>query len=142
MSYADFDVRPSFITFALMLKEILLVATGGAVGSVARYLMARIPFGATLAQYPLGTLAANILGCLLIGFVSELGQREGAISAEMKIMLTTGFCGGFTTFSTFMNESLNTAKTGSMIVAAAYIAVSIILGLAAAAGGAQIAKAL
>ena len=124
-----------------MIKNILLVALGGAVGSVARYLLSRAVDGTAMAAFPLGTMAANVLGCLAIGVVVGLASGAGApVSQEMKLLLTTGFCGGFTTFSTFMNESVTLIKGGDILTCALYIGASVALGLIAAAGGLQLSK--
>ena len=126
-----------------MLKNILLVALGGAVGSVARYLVSRALNGTLLAAFPLGTLTANVLGCLIIGLVCGLADGDGPpVGADLKLLLTVGFCGGFTTFSTFMNESLTLVKTGDAVLAALYAGASVALGLAAVAAGLQLAKLL
>ncbi|MBO4963699.1 MAG: CrcB family protein, partial [Prevotella sp.] len=79
-----------------MLGNILLVAAGGAVGSVCRYLLSSVH----VASFPWGTLTVNVLGSLLIGLLAGLSGR-GILSPELKLLLVTGFCGGFTTFSTF-----------------------------------------
>lgn len=124
-----------------MIKNILLVAAGGAVGSVARYLLSRAVQGTALAVFPCGTMAANVLGCLAIGLVCGLASGHGApVSADMKLLLTVGFCGGFTTFSTFMNETLAMLKGGSCVMPAVYVGASVALGLLAVAGGFQLSK--
>ena len=124
-----------------MLKNIMLVALGGAAGSVARYLVSRALNGTVLAAFPLGTLAANVLGCLIIGLVCGQADGDGPhVGADLKLLLTVGFCGGFTTFSTFMNESLTLVKTGDAVLAALYAGASLALGMAAVVGGYQLAK--
>ena len=138
-----FAFRSTCINFAPMLKNILLVALGGAVGSVARYLVSRALNGTLLAVFPLGTMTANVLGCLVIGLVCGLADGDGApIGADLKLLLTVGFCGGFTTFSTFMNESLTLLKTGDALTSALYAGASVALGLAAVVAGLQLAKLL
>ena len=126
-----------------MLRNILLVAVGGAAGSVARYLLSKAVQEAAASAFPWGTMTVNIAGCLLIGFIAGLplgggdGQWDG-----LKLALTVGFCGGFTTFSTFMGESLTLAKGGDTLLSAAYIGASVAVGILAAAAGTQLAKAL
>lgn len=125
-----------------MLKNILLVALGGAAGSVARYLLSKAIQNTAATAFPWGTMAVNVAGCLLIGLLYGLASGDGTrLGADLKLMLTVGFCGGFTTFSTFANESLTLAKTGDALLSAAYIGSSMALGMLAVMAGAQLAKA-
>lgn len=125
-----------------MLKNIMLVALGGAAGSVARYLLSKAIQDTAATAFPWGTMAVNVAGCLLIGLLYGLAAGDGArLGADLKLMLTVGFCGGFTTFSTFANESLTLAKSGDALLSAAYIGSSVALGVLAVAAGAQLAKA-
>ena len=109
-----------------MLRNILLVALGGAVGSVCRYLLS----GMNVASWPWGTFAVNILGSLIIGLLVGLVSK-GIVSPEMKLLLITGFCGGFTTFSTFANESFSMMKAGDALQMALYVGVSVGVGILA-----------
>lgn len=118
-----------------MIRNLLLVALGGAVGSVGRYLVSKWLEGG----FPWGTLTVNIVGCLLIGFLTGLFAK-GTLSPEMKLLLVTGFCGGFTTFSTFANESFSMMKVGDALLAALYIGASVAIGILAVYVGLQIAK--
>ena len=118
-----------------MIKNLLLVALGGAVGSVGRYLVSKWLEG----SFPWGTLTVNIVGCLLIGFLTGL-VTKGTLSPEMKLLLVTGFCGGFTTFSTFAYESFSMMKASDALLAAIYIGVSVAVGVVAVYVGLQIAK--
>ncbi len=113
-----------------MLGNILLVAAGGAVGSVCRYLLSSVH----VALFPWGTLTVNVLGSLLIGLLAGLSGR-GILSPELKLLLVTGFCGGFTTFSTFANESFGMMKAGEVLTAAVYVGVSVSVGILAVWGG-------
>ena len=125
-----------------MLKNIMLVALGGAAGSVARYLLSKAIQDTAATAFPWGTMAVNVAGCLLIGLLYGLAAGDGTrLGVDLKLMLTVGFCGGFTTFSTFANESLTLAKTGDALLSAAYIGSSVALGVLAVAAGAQLAKA-
>lgn len=136
-----FGVTHILYTFASMLKNILIVAVGGAVGSVARYLLSRLVQGTVLSAFPLGTMAVNVAGCLLIGLVCGLSEGEGSpVTPDVKLLLTVGFCGGLTTFSTFMNESLSLVKAGDVLLCALYIGASVALGLLAVAAGWHMAK--
>ena len=109
-----------------MLRNILLVAIGGAIGSVCRYLLS----GINVASWPWGTFAVNILGSLFIGLLVGLISK-GIVSPEIKLLLITGFCGGFTTFSTFANESFSMMKAGDALQMALYVAASVVIGILA-----------
>lgn len=113
-----------------MLRNILLVAIGGAIGSVCRYLLS----GINVASWPWGTFAVNILGSLFIGLLVGLVSK-GIVSPEIKLLLVTGFCGGFTTFSTFANESFSMMKAGDVLLTALYVGASVIIGILAVWGG-------
>lgn len=113
-----------------MIRNILLVALGGAVGSVCRHLLSSM----NAASWPWGTFAVNILGSLIIGLLVGLVSK-GIVSPEMKLLLVTGFCGGFTTFSTFANESFGMMKAGDVLMTAIYIGASIVVGILAVWGG-------
>ena len=116
-----------------MIQNILLVAFGGAVGSVCRYLIS----GLNSEYYPWGTFAVNILGSLLIGLLVGI-VNKGGLSPEMKLLLVTGFCGGFTTFSTFTNESFGFMKAGDIMLSALYIGASVAVGVLAVWAGLNI----
>lgn len=123
-----------------MIRNIILVALGGAVGSVARYLLSAAVQGHVSTGFPWGTMVVNVLGCLAIGFITSLAAQHSVISPQLKLLLATGFCGGFTTFSTFMQESLTLSSTGNHAVAMLYVAVSVVLGFIAATVGMQLGK--
>ena len=125
-----------------MTRSILFVALGGALGSVARFLLSRFLQGSIITAFPVGTMVVNILGCLLIGIFYGLADRNGMLDANMKLFLTVGFCGGFTTFSTFMNESLQLFRSDNILYGALYAGGSVFLGLVAVFMGLQIVKAI
>ena len=104
--------------------NILLIFLGSGIGGVCRWALSSWLNG----QHPYGTLLCNILGCFVLGLLTRLSPGD----AQMKLLLTTGFCGGFTTFSTFMNESLFMLRGGQLFAALAYMAISLVLGLACA----------
>ena len=112
-----------------MIRNLLLVALGGAGGSVLRYLLSNIN-----TSFPWGTFAVNVLGSFLIGLLVGL-MSKGVLSPEMKLLLVTGFCGGFTTFSTFANESFGMMKADDVLLTALYVGASVIIGILAVWGG-------
>lgn len=108
--------------------QVLYVFLGGGVGSVLRFLIGKLLPVGMFNGFPLGTLVANLVGCLLIGmFNVSIGKY---LSVEMKPMLTVGLCGGFTTMSTFCNESLTMINAGHFGLFALYMAATIVGGLA------------
>ena len=111
-----------------MVKEVLLVATGGAVGSAMRYLVGKVAGQLFTGSFPLGTFIANIVGCFVIGVLTGL-VSSNVVSPQMKLLLVTGFCGGFTTFSSFANESISLMSGGQIALAILYIALSVAIGL-------------
>lgn len=102
----------------------LLVFLGSGLGGVLRYALSQWLNG----TYPLGTFAANVLGCFLIGLLSHILPTDN----HSRFLLITGFCGGFTTFSTFINENLLYMRSGQLLLVLAYTALSLILGTLAA----------
>ncbi len=123
------------------MKEFLLVSIGSFFGGGLRYGVSKMVQSCTLIAFPFGTLAVNVLGCLLIGFLSGLNWNgNGLMSPSTKLLLTTGFCGGFTTFSTFMNEGSTLLKEEQYAYMMLYLFGSLALGLIAVLAGHQLAK--
>lgn len=114
-------------------SDILAVFLGSGLGGVCRYVVGRgvqsyFPAGTV---FPWGTFVVNILGCLLIGLLYGLFNRcvpSGFISQQMRLLLTVGFCGGFTTFSTFINENYILFQSSDFFLPLAYVAASVIAG--------------
>lgn len=106
-----------------------------------RYAVSKLLSAVVSSPFPLATFAVNIIGCLVIGFVSAL-PFGGAVTPQTKLFLTTGFCGGFTTFSTFMNESGALVKDGNYLTFILYIMGSLAVGMAAVAVGHWMGKAM
>jgi fluoride exporter len=121
------------------MEKILAVAIGGAIGSVARYFIALIVEKTASVNFPIATLAANLTGCLMIGFFWNFFDRLH-VSNEFRLFVFTGILGGFTTFSAFARESIQFFKAGEPIHALGYILVSNIFGLAAVALGFMISQ--
>lgn len=108
---------------------LLYVAVGGAVGSVARYLLSVWIQSSVLSVFPFATFIINLLGCLLIGVFCGLADRHIFINNSLKLLLVTGLCGGFTTFSTFSEESLSLVRQDHILYAALYVTSSVCLGI-------------
>lgn len=111
------------------MRIVLVIALGGALGSVARYGMQTFFFKTFPLVFPLGTFLVNLLGCLLIGMFYALAEKGNILTPEWRLFLTTGFCGGFTTFSTFAFESVNLIKSTHFLDLALYVLGSVILGV-------------
>lgn len=114
-----------------MIRTVLLVGAGSCLGGIARLLIARLMAGLTPNTWPWGTLVANVAGCLVIGLVCGMSLRHQGMSPQLKTFLTVGFCGGFTTFSSFMNENFSLLHGEHPWQALAYTASSLVLGLIA-----------
>lgn len=118
-----------------MNRSVLLIGLGGFIGSVSRYWVQQYFLRLVPVGFPLGTFIVNVLGCLLIGLFLGIFERHAAVPAPWRLFLTTGFCGGFTTFSTFAYESVALGRTGELLLLALYAAGSLLLGMLAAFAG-------
>lgn len=109
-----------------------LVGAGGFVGSILRYWFSGLAQQWTQsAVFPFGTLAVNLTGSLMIGFLSQLADSRGVFTAETRALVFIGVLGGFTTFSTFSNETMNFLREGENLPAVLNVSAHIILGLGA-----------
>lgn len=122
------------------MKAVMLVAIGGALGSVLRYLVSIVSKRFFLTEFPLGTWIANTIGCVLIGILAAWLAAETAQNQSLRLVLITGFCGGFTTFSTFSLETIQLIRSGQIWLAALYILASLIACLSGVAIGYQYIK--
>lgn len=113
---------------------LLLIAVGGAAGSVARYLFGRAVQGAIHPDFPIGTFAVNAAGCLLVGVLARVFLHSQT-ELSLRAMLMVGFCGGFTTFSTFTLETLGLIQGGEWVRAAAYMTLSCVVCVGATIAG-------
>ena len=115
---------PSLITVSL-------VALGGALGSIARYLLGTwIQAASRSVDFPFGTLTVNLVGCFVIGFLSQLAETRGAFTPETRALVFVGVLGGFTTFSSFGNDTLNLFRDDATLNALVNIGANVMLGLA------------
>jgi len=112
-----------------MLRSLLLVGAGGAVGSIARYSIGHLAGKYAPGSFPWGTFAVNILGCLIIGILFGLVSKNQWMQQGGYLLLASGFCGGFTTFSTFALDNINLMQKGFSVTAILYTALSLVLGL-------------
>lgn len=110
--------------------NILLVALGGAFGSVSRYLLGTwVQSASKSIDFPYGTLTVNLIGCFVIGFLSQLAEARGVFTSETRALVFVGVLGGFTTFSSFGNDTINLLRDGEMVNALANVGANVILGL-------------
>lgn len=122
--------------------QALLVAGGGAIGSVLRYYVGQWSLRLMGPSFPWGTLTVNVVGCFVIGVFSELLMRRFNASVELRLLLVTGFLGGFTTFSAFSLDAITLFERGETLAGGVYIAASIGLSMAAVASGLALMRAL
>lgn len=112
------------------MTKILLVGIGGFIGSVMRYLVSGYVQQATKSVgFPYGTLAVNVVGCFVIGFLAQLAEGRGVFTSEARAFVFIGILGGFTTFSSFGNETLSLARDSQMMSALANVGANVVIGL-------------
>jgi len=114
-----------------MVKSIMIVGLGGFIGTVARFLISRYFQINVTSVFPWGTFIVNIVGCLLIGLIYGISEKGDFFSPEIRLFLTVGICGGFTTFSTFSNDLFLLLRELEWIRFALYTSLSIFIGLMA-----------
>ena len=135
--YANFANNNSIIIYRM--KELLLVSIGSFFGGGLRFLVGKWLSQWLIMSFPWGTFAVNVVGCFLIGVFSSL-SLGGHLSPNLKLLLATGLCGGFTTFSTFSHESFRLFTQGHHLAALLYVAASLFAGVLGVAAGLFLAK--
>lgn len=121
------------------MKQLILVFLGGGIGSILRYLIGKA-FNNTIPNFYLGTFLANLIGCLLIGFTLGIATKNNLLTPNQTLLITAGFCGGFTTFSSFALEQYTFLKNGDLLHFILYTACSILFGVLAVALGFWISR--
>ena len=114
-----------------MIKNLLVIGTGGFLGSIARYLISQLNLTVSFHSIPVGTLTVNVAGSFLIGFLTGIAEKSMILTPEWRLFLMVGLCGGFTTFSTFANENLMLIHNGQGLAVLLYTGLSIFLGFLA-----------
>lgn len=123
-----------------MLKQILLVGFGGGIGSVFRFLTSTFLSKYSFNGFPLGTFAANVIGCLVLGVCVGVFGKAPTESQNLKLLFVTGFCGGYTTFSTFASENVQMLQQQNYTLLATYTLLSLFVGFVAVAIGLGLSK--
>jgi CrcB protein len=124
------------------LQKYLLIAAGGALGSIARYWVGSTISGRIGARFPYGTLVVNITACVIIGFSLTYMGKRADLNPAWRYLLAVGFIGAYSTFSTYEWETLSTLRSGAFAMGALYSVGSLILGLASVWAGAALAELL
>ena len=123
-----------------MVKSILIAGLGGFIGTILRYMVSRLIQTNSLGLFPWATFTVNIVGCLLIGLFSGISEKGNLMSPNLRLFLTVGICGGFTTFSSFSNDAFLLIQDKEWLRVSLYTALSFFLGLVAVYLGKVISK--
>lgn len=134
--------EPNSGDISIIMMEVLLVAVGGAIGSVLRYYVGVWSVRLAGAGFPWGTLTVNLVGSFLIGIVVELIVRKFDGSPALRLFLMTGIIGGFTTFSTFALDTVVLMEKGQLGTAIVYVLVSVVVSLCAVFAGLSLIRSL
>jgi CrcB protein len=126
--------------FEVLVRTFWAVAAGAAAGGVSRYYLSLAIHNRVGAAFPWGTLLVNVTGSLLLGFLMRYAIATPSVSAELRLLLTTGFCGGYTTFSTFAQETLDLLEEGDARVAIASVVANVALGTLAVLLGVKLGR--
>ncbi len=118
-----------------MSRSLILIGIGSCVGGISRYLLQQSVQKQYPYSIPLGTLSVNIIGCFIIGVIYGIASKGNLLSPEMRLLLATGFCGGFTTFSSFAYENVSMVLDGEFFYPVLYVLISVIIGFGAVHAG-------
>ena len=123
-----------------MVKSILIAGLGGFIGTILRYMVSRLIQTNSLGLFPWATFTVNIAGCLLIGLFYGISEKGNLMSPNLRLFLTVGICGGFTTFSSFSNDAFLLIQDKEWLRVSLYTSLSFFLGLVAVYLGKVISK--
>lgn len=123
-------------------KDIMLVGIGGGGGSIMRFIIQQYALPLRPGTFPWATFIVNITGCLIIGVLYGLAEKTSFLTPQWRLLLATGFCGGYTTFSAFAYENSIVLKTGNISMAAIYAVASVILGILGVFAGSFVVKSM
>lgn len=112
-----------------MISKLIFIAVGSGLGGICRYFLSKAVNPSFYPNFPWGTFVVNVLGCLFIGIIYGFINKGFNLSENMRLFMTVGFCGGFTTFSTFMHENYLLFTMPQILTVVAYAGLSIIVGL-------------
>jgi CrcB protein len=128
------------------MQKYLLIAIGGALGSIARYMVGSAVVSRLGIKFPygslIGTFLVNLTACLIIGFTLTFLGKRADLNQAWRFLIPVGFIGAYSTFSTYEWETLSTMRSGAFVLAALYAVGSLLIGLAAVWGGARLAETI
>jgi CrcB protein len=113
------------------MTDVFLVGIGGSLGAMARYLLSRFVQAQVGPAFPFGTLAVNLIGCLIIGALSQIAEARNVFTPQSRAFVFAGILGGFTTFSSFGNETMVLARADQHLLAVLNVGLHVVLGLGA-----------
>lgn len=118
------------------MRNLMIIGLGGFIGAILRYIVSgQVQKWSASVDFPYGTLAVNLLGCLLIGMLARLDEIRGVLTPEMRFLIFIGLLGAFTTYSTFSNEAINLINDRRFDLAFLYLGAHLVLGLGAVLAG-------